>query len=270
MSTAAVLDSSDDWAARYGPWALVTGASDGLGRAFARRLAERKLNLVLVARRIAALSVLAEELQVHHAIRCVVIPMDLGDPRSVASLDEQTQNLDIGLVVAAAGFGSIGSFLDRSLKDEADMLAVNAGSVLRIAHHFGNRLAARRSGGLVLFGSVVGFQGTPLSANYAATKAYVQSLAEALAVEWDQQGVDVLSCAPGPVATGFAARAGMTMGKAADPDDLVEPCLEALGRRTTVRPGWLAKLLGHGLGTLPRALRVRVMRGVMRGMQPSP
>jgi short-subunit dehydrogenase len=270
MSTEAVVALADGFAARYGPWAIVTGASDGLGRAFARRLAARRINLVLVARRVAALSVLAEELQVNHAIRCVVIPMDLGDTGSVASLDAQTDHLDVGLVIAAAGFGSIGPFLDRPLKEEAEMLAVNAASVLRMAHHFGNRLAGRRSGGLVLFGSVVGFQGVPLSANYAATKAYVQSLAEALALEWDPLGVDVLSCAPGPVATGFAARAGMAMGKAADPEDLVEPCLEALGRRTTVRPGWLAKLLGYGLATLPRALRVRVMHQVMRGMQPSP
>ena len=269
MSTEAVIALSDDWATRYGPWAIVTGASDGLGRAFARRLAARRINLVLVTRRVAALSVLAEELQVHHAIRCVVIPMDLADRHSVALLDEQTAHLDIGLVVAAAGFGSIGPFLDRPLENEADMLAVNAASALRIAHHFGKRLVARGSGGLVLFGSVVGFQGAPLSANYAATKAYVQSLAEALAVEWDPLGVDVLSCAPGPVATGFAARAGMAMGKAANPEDLVDPCLDALGRRTTVRPGGLAKLLGYGLGTLPRPLRVRVMHNVMRGMHPS-
>ena len=269
MSTEAVVALADEFVARYGPWAIVTGASDGLGRAFARRLAARRINLVLVSRRVAALSVLAEELQINHAIRCVVIPLDLADPRSVASLEEQTEHLDVGLVVAAAGFGSIGPFLDRPLKGEAEMLEVNAGAVLRIAHRIGQRLVARRSGGLVLFGSVVGFQGTPLSANYAATKAYVQSLAEALAVEWAPLGVDVLSCAPGRVATGFAARAGMAMGKAANPEDLVEPCLEALGRRTTVRPGGLAKLLGYGLGTLPRSLRVRVMHNVMRGMQSS-
>lgn len=148
------------------------------------------------------------------------------------------------------------------------MLALNAGHVLQIAHRFGTRLRIRGRGGLVLFGSVVGFQGTPLSANYAATKAYVQSLAEALAVEWDELGVDVLSCAPGPVATGFARRAGMAMGNAADPDDLVGPCLDALGRRTTVRPGGLAKLLGYGLMTLPRPLRTRVLHQVMRGMLP--
>ena len=269
MSTDGLIALSDDWVARYGPWAIVTGASDGLGRAFARHLAARRINLVLVARRGAALGVLAEELQVNHAIRCIVIPMDLGHQHSVASLDKQTAHLDIGLVVAAAGFGSIGPLIDRPLEDETDMLAVNAGAVLRIAHHFGKRLVARQSGGLVLFGSVVGFQGTPLSANYAATKAYVQSLAEALAIEWDPFGVDVLSCAPGPVATAFADRAGMSIAAAATPESLIEPCLDALGRRTTIRPGPLAKLLGYGLMILPRPIRVRVLHLVMRRMQAS-
>jgi hypothetical protein len=264
------MSAPGDWARRYGPWAIVTGASDGLGRAFARRLAARGLNLVLVARRAAALGVLAEELQIQHPIRCLPMPLDLREPRSVALLDEHTGALDVGLVVAAAGFGSIGPLLERALDDEADMLAVNAGAVLRMAHTFGRRLTVRGRGGLVVFGSVVGFQGTPLSANYAATKAYVQSLAEALALEWDDDGVDVLSCAPGPVATGFANRAGMVIGNAADPDDLVEPCLDALGRRTTVRPGGLAKLLGYGLMTLPRPLRSRVLHRVMMGMRPKP
>lgn len=266
MSTTEI--SSNPWLTRYGPWAVITGASDGLGRAFARALAARGMNLVLVARRASALHTLAEELQVDYAVRCIVQPMDLRDPRSIASLNEQTVALDVGLVVAAAGFGSVGPLLDRSLDDEADLLAVNAGAVLRIAHSFGRRLRARGRGGLVLFGSVVGFQGTPLSANYAASKAYVQSLAEALAIEWDDDGVDVLSCAPGPVATGFAARAGMSMGNAAKPDDLVEPCLDALGRRTTVRPGNLAKLLGYSLMILPRFIRSRILGHIMRGMLP--
>ena len=212
------------WADRYGPWALVTGASDGLGRSFARALAARGLNLILVARRASALERLADEFRDAHGVRCLVRPVDLRDPASAAALDEETARLDVGLVVAAAGFGSIGPFLDRPLDDERDMLAVNAGAVLGIAHAFGRRLRARGRGGLVLFGSVVGFQGTPLSANYAATKAYVQSL--------------------------------------------VEACLHALGRCTTVRPGVLAKVLGYSLMTLPRPLRSRILREVMTGMLP--
>jgi uncharacterized protein len=106
----------------------------------------------------------------------------------------------------------------------------------------------------------------PWSANYAATKAYVQTLAEALHLELAPAGVDVLVSAPGPVATGFARRANLMMGKALRSSDVARATLEALGRGTTVRPGWLSKLLGYSLAMLPRSGRVRVMSLVMGGM----
>lgn len=121
----------------------------------------------------------------------------------------------------------------------------------------------------MLFGSIVGFQGTPFAAHYAATKAYVQALAEGLAVELAPRGVDVVASAPGPTHTGFAARAGMRMGKALTPA-VAGPTLAALGRRTTVLPGRLTKLLTYSLAPLPRRARVAIMGRVMRGMTTAP
>ncbi|MGE0314147.1 MAG: SDR family NAD(P)-dependent oxidoreductase [Lautropia sp.] len=132
--------------------------------------------------------------------------------------------------------------------------------------HFGRLFAARGRGGIVLMSSVVAFQGAPMSAHYAATKAYVQSLAEALRHELRPCGVDVIASAPGPVASGFAARARMHMARAADPEVVARETLSALGRRATVRPGGLAKLLGWSLATAPRALRVLIMGRIMGGM----
>jgi hypothetical protein len=257
------------WRMRYGPWAIVTGASDGIGRAFAVELARRGLHLVLVARNAAALDALADALGRDHPVACRVLPLDLGEPAAVARLQAETADLDIGLVVAAAGFGSLGALLDLPLERERAMLRLNVETTLELAHRFGAGLRARGRGGLVLFGSVLGFQGVPLSANYAAGKGYVQSLAEALRLEWRAHGVDVISCAPGPVRTGFGRRAGMRMGAAATPEAMVAPTLDALGRAATVRPGGLSKLLGWSLATLPRALRTRVLAGVMRGMRPA-
>lgn len=257
------------WRQRYGPWALVTGASDGIGRAFATELAARGLDLVLVARREAQLIAFADHLSVHHGVRCRVLALDLTDHDACARLERDTADLDIGLVIAAAGFGSIGPFVDMALEEETAMLRLNAEAVLALSHRFGRRLIARGRGGLVLFGSIVGFQGVPLSANYAATKAYVQSLAEALRLEWRKAGVDVISCAPGPVSTGFGKRAGMRMGAAATPEAMVAPTLAALGRSATVRPGARAKFLGWALATLPRALRSKILTGAMRGMLPA-
>ncbi len=256
------------WRQRYGPWAVVTGASDGIGRAFSMELAARGLDVVLVARREAQLNDFAEHLSVHHGVRCRVLALDLTGHEACTRLDRETADLDIGLVIAAAGFGSIGSLLDQSLEEETAMLRLNAEAVLALSHRFGRRLIARGRGGLVLFGSIVGFQGVPLSANYAATKSYVQSLAEALRLEWRAAGVDVISCAPGPVNTGFGARAGMRMGAAATPEAMVAPTLAALGRGATVRPGLQSKVLGWALATLPRAMRTKILSGVMRGMLP--
>jgi short-subunit dehydrogenase len=124
--------------------------------------------------------------------------------------------LDIGLLVAAAGFGTSGLFLNSLLEQEMAMLNVNCRSLLGLIWHFGQRFAMRGRGGMVLMSSIVGFQGMPFAAHYAATKAYVQALAEALYVELAPMGIDVLAAAPGPTHSGFATRAGMQMGMALD------------------------------------------------------
>jgi len=251
---------------RYGPWALVTGASDGIGRELAMRLAEAGLHLVLAARRRDLLTTLARELAEAHGVETRVCAADLGSPAGLDAVIEQTRALDVGLVVAAAGFGTSGPFVDSSLADELGMIDVNCRAVAALSHAFGQRFLARGRGGLVLMSSLVAFQGVPRAANYAATKAYVQSLAEGLRAEWLPHGIDVLACAPGPIRSGFGARAAMTMALAQTPRDVAGATLAALGRRGTVRPGWLSKFLEAALTLLPRWARVRVMGLVMAGM----
>lgn len=115
-------------------------------------------------------------------------------------------------------------------------------------------------------GSIVGFQGVPYSASYAATKAFVQSLAEALAVELRPLAVDILACAPGPVRSGFEARANMHMNIAIEPDVVAREILHALGRKNTVAPGVLSRILTYSLAPLTRPLRTRIMARVMSDM----
>jgi short-subunit dehydrogenase len=251
---------------QYGAWAIVTGASEGIGRAFAAELAAHGLHLVLVARRGERLRALAEELSQRHGTQAHVLALDLGQPGALEALKTATAELDVGLLVAAAGYGSTGPLAGSELADELDQLQVNAAAVLAQCWHFGRVFAARGRGGIVLMSSVVAFQGTPMSANYAATKAYVQSLAEGLRHELKPSGVDVLASAPGPVATGFATRARMHMTHAARPEVVARATLAALGRRATVRPGGLSKLLGWSLATAPRALRVIIMGRIIGGM----
>lgn len=253
--------------ARYGPWALVTGASSGIGRAIAIELARDGFQLVLVARSGPPLEALAAELTRLHGQEHRVIPADLSDPGQVVRLLSATADLDIGLLVAAAGYGRGGAFIDADLDTELAMIDVNCRAVAAMAWQFARHCRDRgRSGGIVLFGSIVAFQGVPQAANYAATKAYVQTLAEGLHRELAPLNIDVLAVAPGPVHSGFASRAGMHMGTALQPETVARGALRALGRRTTCRPGWLSQALELALKTLPRPGRVRMMAKVMRGM----
>lgn len=251
---------------RYGPWAVVTGASDGIGREIARGLAAAGLHLVLVARRAGALTELADSLTSLHRIETLVIAEDLGAPGACDRVAAQTRDLDVGLLVAAAGFGTSGPFLATPIADELAMIDVNCRAVAELCHHFGGRFARQQRGGLILMSSLLAFQGVPRAANYAATKAYVQSLAEGLRAELAPQGVDVLASAPGPIHTGFARRAAMQMSMGQRPAVVARATLRALGRRSVVRPGWLSKLLEASLMFLPRWGRVRVMALVIRGM----
>ena len=250
----------------YGPCAVVTGASDGMGRAIAEQLAAAGLDLVLVARRAALLDALAAELRAKHEVEVRTLAIDLGRRADVERLIAETESTDVGLLVAAAGFGTSGPLVDGNIDDESDLVAVNCIAVLILAHAFGRRLAARGRGGMVLFGSLVGWQGAPYAANYAASKAYVQSLAQGLAAELGPGGVTVLSAAPGPVASGFSARAAMRMSGALCPDAAAREIVAALGRSGTVVPGFGGKFLTWSLKPLPRRLRVRIMGGVMKGM----
>lgn len=257
---------ADKFRDRYGPWAVVTGASDGIGREFAKALAARGMSLVLVARRTERLNALSKELGSAFGIQCIAVAADLSRPEGNQALFAQTARLDVGLLVAAAGFGTSGPFIKNAVATESEMLAVNCAAVLEQCHHYGQRFAKQERGGLILLSSLVAFQGVPRATHYAATKAYVQSLAEGLRIELKPFGVDVIASAPGPIHSGFAARANMHMAQALAPDVVALQTLAALGRRTTVRPGWLSKLLGWSLATAPRPVRVMIMSNVMAGM----
>ena len=256
---------STAWRDRYGPWAVVTGASDGIGLEIARDLAARGLNLALVARGAERLALIAEDIARAMSVETRLIAADLGLADGVERALRMTSDLDVGLLVASAGFGTAGNFLATNAQDEVNMLDVNCRAVLAMSKHFAERFAARKRGGLILFGSIVGYQGVGNAANYAATKAYIQTLAEGLAVDLAPHGIDVLSCAPGPVESGFAKRSNLSPAKSADPKTVARETVAALGRKTTVKPGIMSKVLINSLAFLPRGVRTRILSGVMTG-----
>src|SRR5690606_24680477 len=210
---------------QYGEWALVTGATSGLGRELAFCLASCGLNLLVCSRKQKNLERLQKEITAQHATEVRIYPADLSTEEGLSRLIRETRSLDIGLLVAAAGYGSSGLFYENKLYTERNMLLVNCEAPLILCHHFSERFVERKRGGILLFSSIVAFQGVPLSAHYAATKAYIQSLAEGLVSELKPLGVDVLAVSPGPVHSGFGLRAGMKMSLAAKPETLGVPIL---------------------------------------------
>ncbi len=189
--------TGQDFIDRYGSVALVTGASSGIGWAFAEELAARGFNLAVAARRTERLDELAEKLAAAYGTKTTVIAADLSDPAAPAALLDATAELDIGLLVSNAGFNLKGRFEDKDPAAMAKMLTVNCHAPMQLAHGVIPRLKARGKGGIVFTSSVEGLIGCPYSTAYAASKALVISLGEGLWGELQGEGIDVLTLCPG-------------------------------------------------------------------------
>lgn len=251
---------------RYGKWALITGATSGIGREMAQQLGEAGFKLVITGRRTEELQKLATELFDQHRTEAIPIPGDLSKEADVKTLQRETAHLPIGVAVLNAGFATSGLFADSPLDSELNMLDLNCRALLMLTHHFAQQLKSnQRKGAIVLLSSMVAFQGVPNAAHYAATKAYVQTLGEGLSTELKPAGIDVLCAAPGPVETGFSKRANMKMGQAMKAKDVASSIIQAIGKQRTVFPGFLTKFLVYNLRLTPRWLKIRIMGKVMAG-----
>ncbi len=270
----AVLDKK-----RFGPWALVTGASSGIGKEFARQIAASGINIVLVARREDLLKQAGVEISKRYGVEHRVVALDVSREDFIGQLASVTDDLDIGLIVSNAGTGNPGEFLklDRQLLEET--LRLNTMSHLGIAHYFGGKLAERRRGGLILVGAMGAENGIPCMANDGGAKAYVHSLGEALHYEFKPLGVYVTVLVAGVTNTAVLDKFGL------DPKTMpmkplsVEQCVSEglsglLKNRSRIVPGrlnrimnalvpaslarkMLADLLGKGLASKAAAAKAR-------------
>lgn len=245
--------NTDNFRAKYGPWAIVTGASSGIGAEFCRQLAAMGMNLVMVARRQDRMQQLADTLMRECNIETRIVSADLTKEDFLASVIEMTKDLEIGLLVSSAGFANTGQFLNNSLADELDLLHVNCGGTLSMTHHFGNRMISKRNGGIILLSSVTAFSAVPQWSTYAATKAFILSFAEAISSELKEKNIDVLALCPGPTTSEFLQRANLKNACAMDVDIVVEKALSALGRKTYLVTGFVNKYNAFVSRFMPRA-----------------
>lgn len=252
---------------RYGPWAFVAGASEGLGEAFAHAIASRGVNVIVAARRKEKLESVAEALREQHHVAAVAMPLDLADAGVLEiALEQMLSEQEIGLLVYNAALSPKGEFVDVALDDHLRALDVNARGALVCAHVVGRSMLARRRGGIVLMSSMSGMYGTGSVASYAATKAFQTNLAEGL---WGElEGVvDVIASVAGAIRTpGYEATAKVDVSHVLEPAQVVEETLDALGKRPVVIPGWRARWAARLLGVMPRANVIRIMRRATRKM----
>jgi short-subunit dehydrogenase len=201
--------NSDDFKDRYGPVALVTGASSGIGKAFAEELAAKGLDLVLVARRLERLETLAAQLAKQHGVKSQAYQMDLAHPTAAQQVLDVTNSLDLGLVISNAGFGMKGEHAANDAQAMADMLMVNCNVPLQLSRGFIPRLRRRGKGGIIFTSSVEGLMGCPYSTAYSSSKALVNALGEGLWAELQPEGIDVLTLCPGATESEAASKQGI-------------------------------------------------------------
>jgi short-subunit dehydrogenase len=261
-----------DFRARYGDWAVVAGASEGLGAAYAEELAVRGLNLVLVARRSGLLQSLALQLSGRHGIQTKAITLDLSASDAAERIIQATSDLKVGLLVYNAAYSAVGAFLEKSIEAHVREIDTNVRAPLKLVYSLGEKMLSQGRGGIVLMASLSAFQGSAYISTYAATKAFNIVLAEGLWEEWRGRGVDMLVCVAGAVRTpNYQASEPQQTGRFSDstmaPEDVVKEAFEALGRGPYVIPGRMNRFASFIMRhLLPRKLAVQFMGKILRDM----
>lgn len=257
---------------KYGSWAIVTGASSGIGVEFAKQIAAKGIHVVLVARRENEMLTLAEELKSNFGIEVKVVPLDLAAEGFFSTLQQAIDGLDIGLVVNNAGINCEGHFYRGDLQRNLNMLRLNVEAPFIISYEMGKLLTEKKKGGIIFTASTSAFQATPFLSHYGATKAYILSLAESMNYEFKEYGVDVLAVCPG------MTESEMTKGMKKSPllmeaAPVVKLALDNLGKEPFVVPGfpnqfqvWLTKrVFSRKMGRdITGAIMKRTLPGVRR------
>lgn len=250
---------------------LITGASGGIGEAFARALAKKRQNLVLVARSEDKLHQLCDELMLKYGITAHYVAVDLNDFEADQRLFNETQKhgMEVDWLINNAGFGSMGEFSELELEKELEMIGLNVMVLVALTHRYLQGMRARKSGKIINVSSAASFQPIPYMSTYAATKAFVTSFSEAIAEENRAFGIQVLACCPGATATNFFNSAGMNEPFAVKgvqtAEQVVEETLNALERgKTRVITGWVNWVSAYVATIVPNTLVTKSIASQLR------
>jgi short-subunit dehydrogenase len=253
--------------ATYGDWALVTGASSGIGEVFSRQLAAAGMNVVLVARRKERLDKLASELADSCKIQTRVVCADLSNEDETKKVVAAVADLEIGLLVNNAGILNTGNFLDNDLEDEIRLLNTNCKSFLILTHGLANKMRERNKGGLVFLSSLTSVSAISRWANYAASKGFDLMFAEALNAELKDYNIDVMALCPGLTYTELVEVSRFNKFMTMNADAVVSLALNKLGKATIVVPGIMNKISFFLTRLNPRAINTRIFSSVVKSTQ---
>jgi short-subunit dehydrogenase len=233
-----------DLVEKYGGWALITGASSGIGREFARYLAKINFNLILIARRYERLLELSDELTNKYHIEILCIKADLTKEECFPEIFEKVGEREVGLLVNNAGVGSIGFLFQLGLQKEIDLVKLNCLAPTILTHYFLKKMIERKKGAIIFLGSIVGMQPTSYLSVYSASKSFNIFFANALWYELKKFNIDVLALSPGSTNTEFERTSQDTSRIiTAEPDKVVRTAFKALGKKPTVVYGLINKIL---------------------------
>lgn len=265
---------SSNYIEKYGPWALVAGASEGIGAAFAREIAKKGLNVILISRRKEVLENLALEIRNDYQVQTKVIEQDLTSEKLVEEIDKKIYDLDIGLIVFNAALSPIGLFHNTSSDVLQKMIDLNCRAPMLLSHYFGNKMKEKGKGGIILMSSLAGLQGNPIHTHYSATRAYNINLAEGLWDELKEDGVKVMVVLAGPTKTPNFKKSNpkelaSVKSMLLEPQIVAKQALNAFRRikKPYFIPGFKNRLSSFFLQHfLTRKARIKLMSAVARNM----
>ena len=255
-----------EFKAKYGKWALITGATSGIGAELADQVAANGVNVILVARRENELRQHAAMLTQKHDIETRYVVADLSTPEGVEAV--KSIELDVGLLIPAAGMEVNGAFEKTSVEAEVKLLQINVISTFQLVHHFSAQMVERGRGGILMISSLAGHMAFPFFSNYAGSKAYVLNLGASLYGELKPKGVDITVLSPGLTDTPMVADNGMDWNKmpmkSMSPGDVAAAALDGLGKRFVTVPGGLNKLMVSMVNHGPTEMAIKMNANMVR------
>lgn len=253
---------------KYGPWALITGATSGIGEAISHEIASRGVNIVLVARKTVELESKSSALREKYKIDTKTISADLASEDGIEKVKTSTNGISVGLLVIAAGLEVNGAFEKNDLQRELKVVQININATLHLTHHFSAKMVSVGKGGIIMVASLSGHMPNPYFANYAGTKAYLINFGASLYGELKPKGVDVTVLSPGLTNTPMTKDNGVDWSKtpmqAMSPEKVARTAVNALGKKLIAIPGGKNRIMAVMAKHSPLKMQAKMNEKMMK------